>query len=72
MQGDFWPYHNRLNLFCLTGASSSSDVAGSGTETTIGMGIQTANRTAPICIIRLKRDCVKPANVIECMAGMAQ
>ncbi len=46
--------HNRFNLFCLTEASSSSDVIGSGTETTIGMGIQTANPTASICIISLK------------------
>lgn len=45
--------HNRLNLFCQTEASSSSDVIGSGTETTIGMGIQTANPTASGCILSL-------------------
>ncbi len=49
----------QLSLFCLTEASSSSDVIGSGTETTTGMGIQTANPAASICTISLKRGIVE-------------
>lgn len=49
----------QLSLFCLTEASSFSDVIGSGTETTIGTGIQTVNPAASICIISLKRGIVQ-------------
>lgn len=49
----------QLSLFCLTEASSFSDVIGFGTGTTTGMGIQTANPAASICIISLKRGIVE-------------
>ena len=49
----------QLSLFCLTEASSFSDVIGSGTETTIGMGIQTTNPAASICIIQSQKVLLK-------------